>query len=203
MPARTVLRRNGVQQEIGGLKQNLSMSDSGSRQFRTSVVGLPVLPPGWLTRIVLRLRALLGRVHRSMAPPSLQVLEAMLSILDNRALALLVDLRVPDLLSAPRTADELAEATGTDATNLQRLLRYSASRGLIRLDSHGKYRSTPLAQALRSDQINPWTGWVSMAGSDWFWDALRHLDAPLHDPSISGIRSASGWGPQCCRALRD
>jgi hypothetical protein len=31
-----------------------------------------------------------------------------------------------------------------------------------------------------------------MAGSDWFWDALRHLEAPLHDPSVSGIKSATG-----------
>jgi len=116
----------------------------------------------------------------------------MLSILDNRALSLLVELGIPDLVSRPQTADELASATGTDTTNLQRLLRYSTSRGLLRLDRHGKYRATPQLQILRSDQINPWTGWVSMAGSDWFWDALRHLDGPLRDPSISGLESASG-----------
>ncbi len=168
------------------------MTKSGSRRFRTAVLGTPVLPPGWLTRTVLRLRALLNRAHRSMAPPSLQVLETLLSILDNRALALLVDLGVPDLLHVPRTINELADATGTDMTNLQRLLRYSASRGLVRLDGHGQYRSSPLVQALRSDQVNPWTGWVLMAGSDWFWNALQHLDAPLHNPSVSGIKSASG-----------
>ena len=116
----------------------------------------------------------------------------MLSILDNRALSLLVELGVPDLLSSPQTADELAGATGTDTTNLQRLLRYSTSRGLLRLDRRGKYQSTPQLRVLRSDQINPWTGWVSMTGSDWFWDALRHLDGPLRDPSISGLESASG-----------
>ena len=119
-------------------------------------------------------------------------MEALLSILDNRALALLVDLRVPDLLSVPRTLHELADDSDTDATNLQRLLRYSVSRGLLKLDSRGRYRSNRLLKALRSDQVNPWTGWVSMAGSDWFWDALRHLEAPLYNPSISGIRSASG-----------
>ena len=153
---------------------------------------MPVMPPAWLARIVLYVRALLSRVQRSVAPPSLQVMEALLSILDNRALALLVDLRVPDLLSVPRTLHELADDSDTDATNLQRLLRYSVSRGLLRLDRHGRYRSNRLLKALRSDQINPWTGWVSMAGSDWFWDALRHLEAPLRNPSISGIRSATG-----------
>ena len=142
---------------------------------------MPFLPPGRLTRLLLRIRALLGRTHRAMAPPPLQILEAMLPILDNRVISILDELGIPDLLDAPRDVNDLASATATDPGNLNRLLRYAAARRLLFIDDDGRYRSGALIAAIRSDQVNPWHGWVRMVGSDWFWSALRKIDEPLRD----------------------
>ncbi|MFI1620290.1 methyltransferase [Streptomyces lydicus] len=60
--------------------------------------------------------------------------------------------RLADHLSGgPRTAEQLAAATGTHAPHLRRVLRYLATRGNFREDSSGAYRLTPAAEPLRTD----------------------------------------------------
>ena len=137
------------------------------------------------------LRRRLAAVHRRAAPPSVQLLEALFGIFDNRVLGLLVELDLPDLLGRPRTVADLADATGTDPATLERLLRYAAARGFVRSDRRGHYRATGLTRILRRDHPYSWRGWVEFAGSGWFWDAFRHLDAPVRGRG-SGVEAATG-----------
>jgi hypothetical protein len=155
------------------------------------LLGVPFVPPPSLSRAVVGLRRRLASAHRQAAPPSIQLLEALFGLFDNRVLGLLVELDLPELLGAPRTVAELADATGTDPENLERLLRYAAGRGFVRRDRRGRYRATGLTRILRRDHANSWRGWVEFAGSDWFWDAFRHLDAPVRGRG-SGVRAATG-----------
>ena len=61
-------------------------------------------------------------------------------------------LGIPDRLAdGPKAAEELAQATGTHARSLYRLLRALASLGVCSQDSEGRFRPTPLADCLRSD----------------------------------------------------
>lgn len=61
-------------------------------------------------------------------------------------------LRIPDLLAGgPRPVEELAEATGTHAPTLYRLLRTLASVGIFSEESPRRFRLTPQAETLRSD----------------------------------------------------
>lgn len=137
------------------------------------------------------LRRRLAGAHRRSAPPSIQVLEGLYGLLDNRVLGLLVELDLPDLLDRPRTTGDLAEATGSDEANLDRLLRSAASRGFVDCDRGGRYRPNAVTEILRRDHPNSWRGWVEFAGSDWFWDAVRHLDAPVQGHG-SGVEAATG-----------
>jgi hypothetical protein len=163
-----------------------------ARRPRTSeLLGAPVVPPPPLTRVVLTTRRLLARLHRSTAPPSIRVLEALLGVFDNRTLGLLVELDVPDRLVRRRTAAELAGELGVDADGLERLLRYACARGFVGMDRRGRFFATPVTEVLRRTHRNSWRGWVEFAGSDWFWAALRHLDARVLE-GRSGMEAAHG-----------
>jgi SAM-dependent methyltransferase len=62
------------------------------------------------------------------------------------------ELGIADLLAAgPRTADDLAAATGTHAPSLYRLLRALAGYGVFAEDDAGRFGLTPMAEYLRSD----------------------------------------------------
>ena len=59
---------------------------------------------------------------------------------------------IADLLEeGPKGADELAEATGTHAPTLYRLLRALASVGVFAEEPDGRFVSTPLAECLETN----------------------------------------------------
>src|SRR5688572_8148286 len=61
-------------------------------------------------------------------------------------------LGIADLLAAgPRGVDDLAQASGSHAPSLYRLLRALAGLGVFAQDDDGRFRLTPLAELLRAD----------------------------------------------------
>jgi C-methyltransferase len=155
------------------------------------LLGFPVVPPPGMTGAVMRFRALLRRVHRATAPPSIQVLEALFSLFENRVIGLLVELGIPEALDRPRTAAELATTTGVDADALDRVLRYAAGCGFLARDRSHRYRANGVTKRLRSDHPGSWRGWVDFASSDWFWAAWRRADSMVRD-GRSGVEAAFG-----------
>lgn len=86
-------------------------------------------------------------------------------------------LRVPDLLAAgPRSADELAGATGTHAPSLKRLLNALGSVGLCAQRDDGSFELTPLGALLRPDHPASLSAWALHWGGDsWLaWANLLH-----------------------------
>ncbi|MGH9026859.1 MAG: methyltransferase, partial [Acidimicrobiia bacterium] len=156
------------------------------------MLGTPVVPPGRLTRGIVRARAGLLGAHRRAAPPSIRVLEGLFGIFDNRVLRLLVDLDLPDRLDRPHDIVELAAATGRDRDALDRVLRYAVGRGFLGRDRGGHYRANAVTRVLRRDHPNSWRGWVEFAGSDWFWDSWLQADASLRGGGGNGTRVATG-----------
>lgn len=70
----------------------------------------------------------------------------------SRAISVAAELGIADLLAAsPRDAGELAQATGTHAGALYRVLRLLASEGVFRERDDGRFELTALAEPLRSD----------------------------------------------------
>lgn len=81
-----------------------------------------------------------------------------------QAISVAATLGIADLLAnGPRAVDELAEATGTDAPSLYRLLRALASMGIFAEDDE-RFRLTPLAEPLRSDAPRSVRGLVRLLG---------------------------------------
>ena len=137
------------------------------------MLGAPVVPPGRLTRGVLRFRRGLGLVQREAVPGSLRILDGLFGLFDNRVLGLLCELDLPEHLTTPRTVDELAVATGAPVDSLRRLLRFSAARGFVGVDRKGRYRANAVTVMLRLDHPGSWRGWVEFASSSWFWSAWQ------------------------------
>ncbi|WP_219825910.1 methyltransferase [Nonomuraea typhae] len=112
---------------------------------------------------------------------ALYLLEESVSYVYAATLRAIAQLGVADHLAAgPRTAEELAEATGTDAGYLYRALRLLAGRRVF-LEEDGRFSLTPQGDALRSDAPLPVRDAVLMTAGDMHWRSAGGLDATLTD----------------------
>jgi len=79
------------------------------------------------------------------------------------------------LKDGPRSAEELAAATGTHARSLYRLLRALAAVGVLHEDADARFASTPMGDCLRSDAATSVASWAAFIGRPYFWQAWGHL----------------------------
>ena len=100
-------------------------------------------------------------------------------MLDLAALSALCRLDVPDLLVRPMTSDVLAQELDVDRARLERLLRYSATRGWVRIDRRGRVRPTRVTAFLRRDHPGGWRAWIEFASGGEIAAAAGGLDAAL------------------------
>jgi hypothetical protein len=143
------------------------------------VFGVPVLPPAPAAAVVNRLRAGLARRRRAPAPPPVRILEGLLGALDLAALVAMCRVGLPEELTEPMETGRLAVVLETDPDRLQRLLRYAATRGWVRLDRRGRVHPTPTLTFLRHDHPAGWRAWVEFMSGPEIAAALGRLDAGL------------------------
>jgi hypothetical protein len=154
------------------------------------VLGVPVMPPGSATMVSNRVRAALGRLHRAMAPPPVTILEGLFGLLEHRVLVALCEVGVPEAIDGPLTINALAERTGGDADRLERLVRFAATRGWLRIDRRGRVRPTRVTRFLRPDHPGGWRSWVEFAGGAEVVGAVQALTT---DPTVTdAFRAAHG-----------
>ena len=86
------------------------------------------------------------------------------------------DLRLADLLKdGPRTAEQLATATGVQAPALYRVLRALASVGVFAETKGGRFKLTPLAATLQTGVPGSMRGWALMINENYEWAAWEEL----------------------------
>lgn len=109
-------------------------------------------------------------------PPEAILPQMILGGLMQKSIWAAAKLGVADLLAEkPRTAEEIAVATGTHAPSLYRVLRFLAMAGVFAESSDGKFELTPIAELLRSDTPNSMRDYAIMMGEDWIWQAYGEL----------------------------
>ena len=87
-----------------------------------------------------------------------------------------VELGIPDFLAdGERSSDELAEASGADASATYRLLRALASLGVLHEADGQRFSLTPLGEPLRGDVPGSVRGWVRLVGSEHLWRSWGNL----------------------------
>jgi len=99
------------------------------------------------------------------------------------------------LVEGPKTLEELAAATKTDAQKLHRVLRLLTTRGVFREDEKGRFRLTPSAEQLRRDVPMSARQAVIMLTSKQHWVPLEELAECLRSdrPSFNHIFGTSIW----------
>jgi O-methyltransferase domain/Dimerisation domain len=109
-------------------------------------------------------------------PPSAQLLQMIFGFMNSQAISVAAKLGVADsLANGAKSADELAKATGTQARPLYRILRALASVGVFAEDDRGRFRLTPMAEALRSDAPDSLRAFAIFLGADWHWRVWSDL----------------------------
>jgi Dimerisation domain len=94
----------------------------------------------------------------------------------SQAISVAATLRVADhLKDGPRSADELASMTESNADGLYRLLRALAAVGVLKEEAGKKFTLTPMGDCLRTDSATPVSGWAMYSGSDYVRKAWGNL----------------------------
>jgi hypothetical protein len=109
--------------------------------------------------------------------------------LRTRALAIVADLGIPELLrEGPRPVDELARETGSDADALHRLLRALASDGVFAEAERGVFCNTPASEVLLDEG---WNDFAHLFGGAWL-RAIGELDAS-GEATFERVLGADFW----------
>jgi hypothetical protein len=120
--------------------------------------------------------------HRDAAAhPSMQLMQLLWpGALVVQAVHVAAQLSLADLLrDGPKHIDELAVATNTHKTSLERLLRALQSLGIFAADEGGIYRQTPLSDVLRVDSPFSVRPWALMLGAGFIWRPSEALDVTV------------------------
>jgi len=89
----------------------------------------------------------------------------------------LAQLGVPDLVeAAPKSAEELARQIGADPQALYRLMRATASVGVLSEGPEGKFSQTPMSAILRSNATPSLRSFAMMGGRDCHGRGWSHLE---------------------------
>src|SRR5690348_10367707 len=93
-------------------------------------------------------------------PPHVQMMQLVNGVMLSGAVCALARLGIPDLLeSGPQTADELAPKAGAKPGPLYRLMRATASVGVLAEGPDGKFSQTPLSAVLCTSAKPSLRGW--------------------------------------------
>ncbi len=107
--------------------------------------------------------------------PSQQLVQMIVGSWVSRAIYVAAKLQIADhLADGPRSAEELAEATGVASRPLYRLLRALAGVGVFARDADGRFRLNPLAEPLREGGPDSLWAFAVMLGEEQHrcWDDL-------------------------------
>ena len=120
----------------------------------------------------------------------------------SHALSAAAALGISDLLAdGPRTAAQLADASGAHAPTLLRLLRALATVGVYERQDDGRFALTELGGALRSDVPGSVAGWATLVGRPSYVQAWGALEDSVRtgENAFSRVHGASVWEYRAAR----
>jgi O-methyltransferase/methyltransferase family protein len=121
-----------------------------------------------------------------------ELLRQMFAYRLSQAIHVAATLGIADLLTdGPRSSDDLATATTTNAPSLYRLLRALAAEGIFQELPDRCFALTPKAELLRKDAPVSLHAWAEFLGRPYFWQGWGEL---LHSVTTgkSGVEKVVG-----------
>jgi O-methyltransferase/methyltransferase family protein len=111
------------------------------------------------------------------APAHVGILQLLNGAHVTGAVSCLAQLGIPDLIEAgPKSAKELASQIGVDPQALYRLMRATASVGVLSEEPDGKFSQTPMSTVLRSDATPSLRALAIMGNREWHARGWSHLE---------------------------
>src|SRR5262249_31630158 len=113
----------------------------------------------------------------------------------SQAIYVAAKLGIADLLrDGPRTWEELARDTSTDARSLYRVMRALASVGMFAETDGGRFALTPLAELLRADAPGSMRALAIMLGEESYraWGELLY-SVRTGEPAFERVLGAPRW----------
>jgi ubiquinone/menaquinone biosynthesis C-methylase UbiE len=110
-------------------------------------------------------------------PPQVALLQMASGYWVSQSIYVAAKLGIADLLKdSPKSCDELATATGTNAPSLYRVLRALASLGVFAETQPNHFTLTPIAACLQSDVPDSFRAFVILLGEEHYrvWGDLLH-----------------------------
>ncbi len=119
----------------------------------------------------------LEKLQKKLLPPQFVLLNfAIGNIAIHKSICVSVELGIADLLrEGPKSIEQLAKDTGTDADALNRIMRTLTSSGIFRAKKDGLFETNRLGIHLQSDQEDSMYAFIKIVGEDWIsgvWDDL-------------------------------
>lgn len=126
-------------------------------------------------------------------PPHAVIHDILSGMMIARATHVAAELGVADLLrDGARSVDDLAQATGTHAPSLYRLLRALASYGIFAEIEARRFEQTPASHLLRSDVEGSLRDFSRMMGDAWRWKTWRELGHSVRTGECAFLRGNQG-----------
>ena len=115
--------------------------------------------------------------EREAPPAHVQILQILNGAHVAGAVSCLAQIGIPDLIeTGPKSAEELASQIGADPQALYRLMRATASVGVLSEGPDGKFSQTPMSTVLRSDATPSLRAFAIMGGREWHGRGWSHLE---------------------------
>jgi O-methyltransferase domain/Dimerisation domain len=115
--------------------------------------------------------------HPQAPPAHVQMFQLLTGLYIAGAIGTLAQLRVPDLLEhGPRSASELAQEIKADRDALYRLMRATASVGVLSEGPDGKFSQTPLSAVLRTNANPSLRGLAAIQSTEWHCMGWANLE---------------------------
>src|SRR5215469_8340799 len=116
-------------------------------------------------------------VHPQAPPAHVQMFQLLGGLYIAGAIGTLAQLRVPDFLEhGPKSASELAQEIKADRDALYRLMRATASVGVLSEGADGKFSQTPLSAVLRTNANPSLRGFAAIHSTEWHSLGWGNLD---------------------------
>lgn len=125
-------------------------------------------------------------------PPQAILLQMATGYMISQAIYVAARLGIADFLQdGPKSAAELAAATGSHAPSLYRVLRTLAGVGVFAENDAGRFELTPLAELLRSDAPGSLRDMVLHMTAEWHWRTFEYM---LHTVKTGEIAFDHAFG---------
>jgi O-methyltransferase domain/Dimerisation domain len=119
-----------------------------------------------------------GTTAQAQTPPAhVGIMQLLTGAYIAGAIACLAQMGIPDLVEAgPKSAEELAKQIGAQPQALYRLMRATASVGVLSEGPDGKFSETPMSAVLRTNANPSLRAFAIMGGREWHGRGWSHLE---------------------------